>query len=185
MRGDFSTRKARRRPRRREGERPCSRNTVWEASLLTTFLDPTESAIISTMLEAGVRYHNEAVDSARREQRGPPHVHVFGAMITSLVTQITLITPQPTFVDHLRQISTRLNAATLTAVMEMVTVARLSRTRQPNQKRVQIRVNNETHAGAIKAALCTVGLRHMCGTAPSGQHERVLSKHLSGQEALT
>ena len=57
--------------------------------------------------------------------------------------------------------------------------------RQPNQTRVQLRVKNETHAGAIKAALCTVSLGHMRGTAPPGHHERVLSKHLSSQEALT
>ena len=148
---------------------------------------PTDSAITTTMREAGVRYHNEvqAADSTPREQSGPPHVHVFGAMITSLVSQITQITPQPTFIDQLGQISRWLNAATLTAVMEVVTVARLSRTRPPNQTRVQIRVNNETHAGAIKAALCTVGLRHVCGTAPPGHHERVLSTHLSRQAALT
>ena len=81
---------------------------------------PTDSAITTTMREAGVRYHNEvqAADSTRREQSGPPHVHVFGAMITSLVSQITQITPQPTFIDQLGQISRWLNAATLTAVME-------------------------------------------------------------------
>ena len=73
----------------------AQQHRVWEASLLTTFLGPTDSAVISTMREAGVRYHNEvqAADSARREQLGPPHVHVFGAMITSLITQTTQITP--------------------------------------------------------------------------------------------
>ena len=62
---------------------------------------------------AGVRYHNEvqAADSARREQLGPPHVHVFGAMITALITQITRITPQPSSLDFLKQVATWLNAS--------------------------------------------------------------------------
>ena len=106
-----------------------------------------------TQVYSRLRYHNElqAADSARREQLGPPHVHVFGAMITALITQITRITPHPSSLDFLKQIATWLNASPLSAVMEMVTVARLSRTRQPNQTRVQIRVNRESYhqSGAV------------------------------------
>ena len=108
----------------------AQQHRVWEASLLSTYLGPTDSDVIVAMREAGVRYHNEvqAADSARREQLGPPHVHVFGAMITALITQITRITPQPSSLDFLKQIATWLNASPLSAVMKMVTVARLSNT---------------------------------------------------------
>ena len=162
----------------------AQQHMVWEASLLTTFLGPTDSAVITSMRESGVRYHQETQtsDAARRAQLGPPHVHVFGAMIGALVTQISTITPLLGFAEQLRRIAAWLGTASLEPVVEMVTVARLSRTRQPNQTRVQIRVNHETHAASIRA-LCSVGFRHMCGTAPPGHHERVLSKHLSGQES--
>ena len=72
----------------------AQQHRVWEASLLTTYLGQTDSAVITSMRESGVRYHQETQtsDAARRAQLGPPHVHVFGAMIGALVTQISTIT---------------------------------------------------------------------------------------------
>ena len=148
----------------------AQQHRVWEASLLTTYMGPTDWAVITNMWESGVRYHHETQtsDAARRAQLGPPHVHVFGAMIVALVTQISTITPLPGFAEELRLMAAWLGTASLETVMEMVTVARLSRTRQANRTRVQIRVNHETHAASIRAALCSVGFRYMCGTAPPG-----------------
>ena len=98
----------------------------WEASLLTTYLGPTDSGVTTSMREAGVRYHQEAQtsDAVCCAQLGPPHVRVFGAMSGALVTQISTITPQPGFAEQLRQISAWLGTASLEAVMEQVTVAR-------------------------------------------------------------
>ena len=97
------------------------------ASLLTTYLGPTDSGVTTRMREAGMRYHRETQtpDAARRAQLGQPHVHLFGAMIGALVTQISTITPQPGFAEQLRQIVAWLGTASPEAVMERVTVARL------------------------------------------------------------
>ena len=62
------------------------------------------------------------------------------------MTQISTITPLPGFAEQLRRIAAWLGTASLESVMEVVTVARLSRTRQPNQERAQIRVNHETRS---------------------------------------
>ena len=63
----------------------AQQHRVWEASMLDTFLGPTDSAIITAMQEAGVRYHQETQNMRHSTpcSAGPPHVHVFGAMTSA------------------------------------------------------------------------------------------------------
>ena len=70
--------------------------------LISETMAPTDTAISTAMRETGVRYHQEVqqkTDTTRREQLGPPHDHVFEAIVASLVTQLTSVTPQPAFHD--------------------------------------------------------------------------------------
>lgn len=71
-------------------------------------------------------------------------------------------------------------------VARVVTVSRLSRTRQKDTTRFQMRVRDQELNKVITVGLCQGGAGHTTGKAPPSHHERTLSKHLSwpsGQQA--
>ena len=99
------------------------------------------------------RYHQEIERSvtARRAQLGPPHVFVFGARIGALSTDQH---------DHCTA-----------SIHREFDETDLSMAREGSSRTghggghcgTLVRVINETHGPSIRPALCSVGLRHMCG----------------------
>ena len=139
----------------------AQQHRVWEASLLTTYLGPTDS----TSCPAGpstcprVRGH----DRSTRDTNQYDHSTAGICRATDTVSGLAR--------DRLSRISHG-HCHRGTPVTNTPTEPdKSANPSEPQHKR-------SLHQG--RSVL--VGFRHMCGTAPPGHHERVLSKHLSGQE---
>ena len=80
----------------------AQQHRTWEASLLDTFLLPTSSQTATSMKQAGRAYHQEvqSASAGRRAELGPPHVHVYRAMVVLLVTQMQAMSPAPGPLSH-------------------------------------------------------------------------------------
>ena len=164
----------------------AQQHRTWEASLLDTFLLPTSSQTATWMKQAGRAYHQEvqSASAGRRAELGPPHVHVYRAMVVSLVTQMQAMSPAPDPLMTLSQQVQWMSTATLEQMEAGITMARVSRTRQEEVTRLQFRVLDETVRSALRAGLCITGARHMVGTAPPNHHERILARHLNGAQDM-
>ena len=156
----------------------AQQHRVWEVSSLDTFLISSTAPTILAAKEAGRLYRLEiqSASAARRAEMGPPHVHVHRALIISLVSLLKAMTPQPEALAILQQREQWLAQVTLKAAEEAITVTRVSRTRQTEISRVQVRVQDENLRKAVKVSLCATGARHMAGTAPPSHHERVTAR---------
>ena len=65
------------------------------AALLQTLLIPSESPVVKAMREVGQQYHEEvqAADAQRRRDLGPPHIHVFAAVLKAARDCLALLKP--------------------------------------------------------------------------------------------
>ena len=117
----------------------AQQHRTWEASLLDTFLLRTSSQTATSMKQAGRAYHQEvqSASAGRRAELGPPHVHIYRAMVASLVNQMQAMSPSPDPLVTLSQQVQWMNTATLQQMEAGVTMARVSRTRQEEVTRLQ------------------------------------------------
>ena len=164
----------------------AQQHRTWEASLLDTFLFPTSSQTATSMKQARRAYHQEvqSASAGRRAELGPPHVHIYCAMVASLVNQMQAMSPSPDPLVTLSQQELWMNTATLQQMEAGVTMARVSTTRQEEVTRLQFRVMDEAIRSALRAGLCTTRARHIVGTAPPNHHERILARHLNGAQDM-
>ena len=158
----------------------AQQHQTWEASLLDTFLLPTSSHTAISMKQAGRAYQQEvqSASAGRRAELGPPHAHIYRAVVVPLVTQMQAMSPAPELIT----LSQQVQWITCTSLQQMeaaITVAKVSRT-----TRLQFRVLGEAIRLALRAALCTTGARHTVGTAPPNHHEQILAPHLSGAQDM-
>ena len=119
------------------------------------------------MREAGQQYHGEvqAADAQRKRVLGPPHIDVFGALLKVARDCLALLTPPPDTVQALTRNRTKLGQVSREVVERLVSVAKLSRTRQPDQTRVQLRITDEEMQTGVCLSLTHLGARHLTGDA--------------------
>ena len=117
-----------------------------------------------------------AADAQRKRDLGPPHIHVFAALLKVARDCLAHLTPPPDTVQALTGYRTKLGQVPRE---RLVTVAKPSKTRQPDQTEDTAEAHGRGNAGSGIFGPHPAGCKVPPGSCPPSHFERVLSKQLN------
>ena len=153
-----------------------------EAAVYRTWLIPVGSRIAVTTQAAGKAYAEAAKSQGRGHAMGPPHVHVWAAMVLDILADDKQSEDVRTVLRAHAE-----GASSPTALQPLIRHFRVSKTYDKDKLRVQLCAVHELHqvVEAIHRAILQAGGEEKQGQAPASTLEREVQKYVDGTGGQT